>query len=430
MTGQLDSKAIFALVDCNNFYASCERVFQPKLEGKPVVVLSNNDGCVVARSNESKALGIKMGVPLFKIRDAIQANQIEVFSSNYTLYGDMSRRVMEILSTFTPDLEVYSIDECFLGLDGFRTRNLTAYSGEIRATIKRFVGLPVCIGIAPTKVLAKMANRIAKKNPAHDGVFNFFEHSDLDAILKDFPLEDIWGVGSRYVARLREFRIHTPLDLKRCHRGQIRKAFGVVMERIVLELNGFSCLTLETVPPARKNMACARGFGEELSRLEDLEGAVHSYSSLLGEKLRKAKQITGSLYVFLMTNPFSKKSSPFSMGKHGHLLEPTNDTSRIIEKGCELLRAIYRPGFAYKRVGIILMDLLPETHVQPDLFSAVDQKKRRAAMKAVDDLNKRFGKTTVQFGLPKSQGRWKQNRGRESARFTTLWKDLPVVLAN
>lgn len=395
-----------------------------------MVVLSNNDGCVVARSNESKALGIKMGSPFFKIREAIKANQIEVFSSNYTLYGDMSRRVMEILSAFTPDLEVYSIDECFLGLEGFRTRNLTHYSQEIRVRIKRLVGLPVCIGIAPTKVLAKMGNRIAKKNPSCDGVFNFFEHPDWDAILKDFPLEDIWGVGSRYVTRLRALGIQTSLDLKRSHRAQIRKAFGVVMERIVLELNGLSCLALETVPPAKKNMACARGFGEEMSRLEDLECAVHSYAALLCEKLRKSRQIAGSLYVFLMTNPFSKTASPFSIGRHGRLIEPTSDSSTMIEKACELLRAIYRPGLSYKRVGIILMDLQPEREMQPDLFSVGNQGKKRAVMKAVDDLNKRFGKTTIQFGLPKAPGPWKQNRGRESARFTTVWKDLPVVLAN
>lgn len=427
MSGPVTPKHIFALVDCNNFYASCERVFQPRLEGRPVLVLSNNDGCVVARSAEAKALGIKMGVPLFQIRSMVEAHKIEVFSSNYVLYGDMSRRVMEILSTFTPDFEIYSIDECFLGLDGFRNRNLTDYSAGIRATIQRLVGLPVCVGIAPTKVLAKMANRLGKKSPA--GVFNFLDHPDWDAVLKDFPLEDTWGIGARYHERLRGLGINTPLDLKRSHRTQIRKCFGVVMERIVLELNGMSCLSLETVPPPRKNMACARGFGQELSELSDLEGAVHSYASLLCEKLRKAKQIAGSLYLFLMTNPLSKKNAPFSAGKHVSLVEATNDASIVIDRCCEVLREIYRPGYAYKRVGILMMDLLSENARQPDLFSAGDCKKRRALMSAVDDLNKRFGKATVQFGLPRAPGPWKQSRGRETARFTTTWDDLPVVLA-
>jgi DNA polymerase V len=430
MITQANSKHIFALVDCNNFYASCERVFQPRLEGKPVLILSNNDGCVVARSNEAKALGIKMGVPLYQIRESFKDHNLEIFSSNYTLYGDMSRRVMEILATFTPDFEVYSIDECFLGFDDFRNRNLTEYSKGIRSTIQRYVHLPTCIGLGPTKVLAKMANRIAKKNPQFGGVFNFFDAKDWDSILKDFPLEDIWGVGSRYVERLSRFNIRTPLDLKRCHRGQIRKAFSVVMERIVLELNGMSCIPLETIPPARKNMACARGFGHELLKIEDLEGAVHSYASLLCEKLRRAKQIAGNVYLFLMTNPFSKNAPQFSRGINGRLFEPTNDTSIVIEHCCSLLRRIYRPGFAYKRVGIIMMDLMPERAMQPDLFSVQNHPKRQALISAVDVLNRRFGKCTVQFGLTKSKEVWKQRRERETPRYTTSWNDLPIVLAN
>ncbi len=429
MTDSSSSRHIIALVDCNNFYASCERVFQPRLNLKPVVVLSNNDGCVVARSNEAKALGIKMGVPFFEIRDLAEKKQVEVFSSNYTLYGDMSRRVMEILSSFTPDTEIYSIDECFLGLNGFRNRNLTDYSREIRSRVIRFTGIPVSIGIGPTKVLAKVANRIAKKQYPDIGIFNLFEQPDGDALLKDFPVEDIWGIGSRYGKRLSQLHIHTALELKRASRNHLRRVFGVVMERIVLELNGLSCMALETQPAPKKNMACARGFGRDLSLLEDLEGAVHAYSSVLCEKLRTSKQIAGSLYLFLMTNPFSRNAAPFSTGKFSKLIEPTNNTPCIIEKACELLREIYRPGLSYKRVGIILMDLLPDGEYQPDLFSAVNQKKRRAAMSAVDGLNKRFGKATVQFGLPKRQGAWKQNRSRESLRFTTIWKDLPVVLA-
>lgn len=430
MSSQLDTKHIFALVDCNNFYASCERVFQPRLEGKPVLVLSNNDGCVVARSNEAKALGIKMGVPFFKIKDMVKSNKIEVLSSNYTLYGDLSRRVMEILSTFTPDFEVYSIDECFLGLDGFRTRNLVSYSKEIRTTIQRYTGLPVCIGIAPTKVLAKMANRIAKKNPTYNGVFNFFDCPDWDTVLRDFPLEDLWGVSSRYVQRLNHLGIKTPLDLKRCHRGQIRKAFGVVMERIALELSGISCLTLETVPPTRKNMACARGFGQELTKLEDLQDALSSYCALVCEKLRKSKQLAQGVFVFLMTNPFGKKSVPFSAGKFSLLVEPANDPSLVMGKASELLKKVYRPNLSYKRVGIILMQLMPQKDYQPDLFSSVNYKKRTSLLKAVDTINGKFGKKAIQFGLPKAPGVWKQNRTRSSPNFTTMWTELPIVMAN
>ncbi|MBI4026583.1 MAG: DUF4113 domain-containing protein, partial [Verrucomicrobia bacterium] len=282
----------------------------------------------------------------------------------------------------------------------------------------------------PTKILAKMANRIAKRNRQHDGVFNLFEHGDRDAILREFPMEDVWGIAGRYKARLAALGIHTPLDLKNAPRGWIRKCFGVVMERIALELNGLSCMDLELVPQKRKNMACTRGFGQELTKKEDVAGALAAYVSTLAEKLRKHKLAAQGIHVFLMTNPFNPKRSPYFAAQSAGLEEPTHFTPALAQKADELLQEIFREGYRYKRVGVILLDLIEQGAVQAGLFSRVAAKKADSLMQAVDNLNRRYGRNTVRLGAVGTEMPWRQIADRKTVPFTTDQKFLPVALAD
>jgi len=292
---------IFALADCNNFYASCERVFDPKLEGRPIVVLSNNDGCVVARSDEAKALGIKLGTPEFEIRDLLTAHQVRIFSSNYVLYGDMSERVMETLQEFTPKIEVYSIDEAFLDFSGFAGRDLTEYARKIRTTVKQWTGLPVSLGVATTKTLAKVANRLAKKSPTADGVVNFLGVTDLDAILAGIDVADVWGIGRNYTKMLKANNIASALDLRNADDRWIRRRMGVVGLRTVLELRGTSCYPLEHNPPAKQSIGVSRSFGNPIQTLEEMKQAVAMHVARAGEKLREQKLAAQVMTVFMMT---------------------------------------------------------------------------------------------------------------------------------
>jgi DNA polymerase V len=297
---------IFALVDCNNFYASCERVFNPGLKGQPLVVLSNNDGCVVARSNEAKALGIGMGVPEFQIRPVLRAHQVQVFSSNYTLYGDMSQRVMETLEPFSPDLEIYSIDEAFLSLSGFASRNLTEYGRTIRNTVKRWTGIPVSVGIAETKTLAKIANRVAKRTPDIGGVFDLLACPDRDALLGRIAVEDVWGIGPNHARRLKQHGITTALQLRGADDQWIRKHLGIVGLRLVMELRGVSCLDLEQCPSPKQSLTCSRAFGTLISTLAEMEEAVSVYTSRVAEKLRRERLAATVLTVCLSTNEYKE----------------------------------------------------------------------------------------------------------------------------
>jgi len=338
-----------ALIDCNNFYASCERVFNPALEGRPLVVLSNNDGCVVARSQEVKDLGIKMGVPWFQIETLAKQHGIVAFSSNYALYADMSNRVMAILATFSPSQEVYSIDECFLDLAGFERRGFTRYGQEMRSAIKRWVGLPVCVGIAPTKTLAKLVNHVAKKRPQFEGVCNFNELSagEIDAIMGELPVGEVWGVGSRYAARLQQMGISTVLDLRRASPKAMRQQFSVVMERTVAELNGESCLALEEMAPAKKQIMSSRSFGRPVFTLDELAQSVASYMSRAAEKLRRQHSLAGAVQVYVRTNPFKEKEPQYSQGLILPLPDPTDDTRQLVSAALVVLRRLYQPGFSY-----------------------------------------------------------------------------------
>ena len=321
--------ALFALVDCNNFYASCERVFQPELRGKPVVVLSNNDGCVIARSNEAKALGIPMGEAWHLCRERGPTEGVIVRSSNYTLYGDMSARVMKILADFTPDLEVYSIDEAFLGMQGFEHR-LAQHAAELRRTVLQWTGIPVSVGIAPTKTLAKVANRFAKKDPALEGVCILTEAAAIDARLAGMEMTDLWGVARRLADRLAVLGIRTPLDLKRADPRLIRERFSVVLERTVHELRGVSCLALEDVTPDRKSIMASRSFGQPVYTRPEMEEAVSTYTARAAEKMRRQQLVTAQLVVFIHTNRFRPQDAPYNATQAVTLAVATADTGKLI----------------------------------------------------------------------------------------------------
>ena len=422
---------MFALVDCNNFYASCERVFQPRLEGKPIVVLSNNDGCIIARSNEAKALGIEMGAAYFKIEQDLKRMGVEVFSSNYALYGDLSRRVMQVLATFAPAIEVYSIDECFLDFTGMN-RDLTAYGLEIARTVRRFTGIPVSVGIAPTKTLAKIANRMAKKGKGAAGpVLEWSKLASPKETLAALPVEDVWGIASRSGAKLRALGIANALALAEADPRRIRKSFGVVMERTCRELSGVSCLPLELVPPLRKQIMVSRGFGERLSKLDDLRAAVTAFATRAGEKLRKQGLKTAAICVFIHTSQFDTNGQHYANSATAGLDRPTRDSCILVKCAVQGLERIYRKGFAYQRAGVMLLDLAPEGAEQGVLFTdmpAADGRSDRL-MDALDRINRAQGRGTVRYAGEGLGERWRMRQRLKSAGSSTSWAGVPAVRA-
>jgi DNA polymerase V len=412
-----------ALVDCNNFYASCERVFQPGLRGKPVVVLSNNDGCVIARSNEAKALGIAMGEAWHICRKRVDTEGVIVRSSNYTLYGDMSARVMRTVAGFTPDLEIYSIDEAFLGLGGFE-RRLEGHARELRCRVLQWTGIPVSVGIAPTKTLAKVANRRAKKDPAAGGVFLLMDDAAIDAELAAMELTDLWGVARRLAARLTALGITTPLALKRADPRFIRERFNVVLERLVLELRGVPCISLEEAPPARKSIMASRSFGRTVETREELEEAIVTHTSRAAEKLRAQGLAATRTVVFAHTNRFRPEDPQYDAVQPVTLPVATADTGKLIAAALRGLAALYRPGYRYKKAGIMLLELVPAAVAQGALFDAPDTARSKARMRAVDALNRRFGRDSVTFAAAGRRRRWQLRRDFISPRFTTNWDEL------
>lgn len=419
---------IFALVDCNNFYASCERVFNPMLEGQPIVVLSNNDGCVVARSNEAKALGIGMGVPEFQIRPMLRAHHVQVFSSNYTLYGDMSQRVMETLEQFCPDLEVYSIDEAFLSLVGFERRNLTDYGQQIRQTVKQWTGIPVSVGIAETKTLAKIANRIAKRTPDIGGVCDLLTCPDREALLSQVAVEDVWGIGPNHAHMLTHHGITTAFQLRRVDDQWIRKRMGIVGLRLVMELRGVSCLDLEQCPAPKQSLTCSRAFGTLISTLGEMEEAVSVYTSRVAEKLRRERLAATVLTVCLTTNEF-KEGPQYSNALTLNLSVVTDTTSDLIKSALQGIRAIYRDGYLYKKAGVMLTGLVPVSQTQADLFDDRDRRKSKRLMSALDAINDRWGADTLHYASSGISKPWKTQFHRRSPAYTTDWDALPVVNA-
>jgi len=412
-----------ALVDCNNFYASCERLFQPELRGHPVVVLSNNDGCVIARSHEAKALGIGMGDPWHLSKAKFAKHGVIVRSSNYTLYGDLSARVMTVLRNFTPNLEVYSIDEAFLSLAGFNDR-LDAHARLLRGTVLQWTGIPVSVGIAPTKTLAKVANRTAKKNPSSDGVCNILHPDDQCRALDALQLTDLWGVAGRMALRLQDLGITTPLQLREADPSMVRGRLGVVMERMALELRGIPCHGLIELNPVNKSILASRSFGRAVTERYELEQAVSSHVERAAEKLRRQNLCTSVLSVFVRTNPFKPQERQYSASHAVTLPVATADTSVLLEAAALAVNRLWRNGYRYKKAGVELFEICAADCVQRDLWTAPDPPRRKKLMASIDKLNAEHGRGTVRFAASGMAQEWKLRCEQRSQRFTTAWSEL------
>lgn len=419
-------QTVFALVDCNDFYVSCERVFNPGLRRRPVVVLSNNDGCVISRSSEAKAAGIRMGAPVFETRKLVEAHGVEVYSSNYSLYGDMSRRVMETLLEWTPEVEIYSIDEAFLTLPAGRTEDLAGLGQKMRKTVRKWTGIPTSIGIAPTKTLAKVAARLAKTSCKADGVVNLAGSPYLDAALARVPVAEVWGIGRNLSRRLKNEGITTALELRLADERLIRTRFGVTVARIVYELRGRPCLSSNLCPSPKRSITVSRSFGSTVDTLEDLREALAFYATRAAEKLRHEKLATRVLVVFLATNRFSD-APQHCASVVVNLPVPTALTPELIRHAHEAIERMYRPGFQYKKAGVMLLELVPETPVQSGLFDRIDRDRARRLMEAIDHINARMGAGTIRYaasGIHRERPRWQGRLGRRSPRYTTNWNDL------
>lgn len=420
---------MIGLVDCNNFYASCERVFNPKLEGKPIGILSNNDGCVIARSNELKPL-VPMGMPAFKILPAIR-KQVTLLSSNYELYGDMSRRVFNTVRDYTADVEPYSIDEAFITLDGLS--DVTTHCQHIRAVVKRDTGIPVSIGIASTRTLAKVANHIAKKQAAYQGVC-YLENDCalLIEALKQFPVGDVWGVGRRISEKLLALGIHTAWDLRQANTKHIRQQFSVVLERTVLELQGTSCIELDDLSTPKQNIMTSRSFGQLTGELFDLQEAIRVHASRGAEKLRHQHSVASAVLVFLKTNRFREDVVQYHPSIVVPLLSSTDDSRLIIQAAQKGLQAIYKKGGLFMKAGVMLLDLRTKhTDSQFDLFEDINNIERKQKsdklMQTLDAINQKMGKHTVQLGGVRKQAPWQIKRELLSPRYTTRWDELLAV---
>ena len=419
---------VFALVDCNNFYASCEKLFRPDLKDTPVVVLSNNDGCVVARSREAKLLGIKMGVPVFQIKAEMQRHGILAFSSNYALYADLSSRVMRTLEEMAPRVEVYSIDEAFLDLTGIESViSLVEFGQQVRERIGHWIGITVCVGIAPTKTLAKLANHAAKKYPATQGVVDLTNPDRQRRLLALVPVDDVWGVGKRLSKRLNALGITTALDLANASPRAIRDQFSVVLERTVRELNGESCIELEEIPPTKKQIVCSRSFGEKVTQFELLREAVCEYATRATEKLRKEQQQAKVLTVFIRTSPFKDNEPQYSNSASGELLIPSCDTRDFIELANHLLKRIWKDGFRYAKAGVMLSDFYDPGMFQPGLFDDISTRSNSQQLMSVLDTINQSGAGKVFFAGQGTKKDWSMKREHLSPAYTTRWDQLPRV---
>jgi DNA polymerase V len=424
------SQQQIALIDCNNFYVSCERVFNPALIGKPVIVLSNNDGCAVARSQEAKDLGIAMGVPVFKIDSKIKKHSIEVYSSNYVLYGDMSARVMAILSNFSPQVEIYSIDEAFVDLSWLSGEKLRKYALAIKATVMMWTGIPISIGIAPTKTLAKVCNRVAKQNLQHQGVFLYPQtESKREIILNAIAVEDIWGIGRAYSVWLRSNLINNALQLKNAPEWLIQPKMGIIGVRLVRELNNLSCLSLELQPKPKKATCVSRSFSHSVKTLSSIKEAIASHTTTAGAKLRKQKQSTTAVTIFILTSRF--KDNYYSNSITLPLPIATNRTPELINVALRGLELIYREGYEYKKAGVIMQGLQPENIQQENVFlQNYKPDKQQKLMETIDRLNSTMGKNTVFWGVSGINKSWAAKKENVSPRYTTCWSELPIVKAS
>lgn len=420
---------MIALVDCNNFYASVERLFNPALKQRPVVVLSNNDGCAIARSEEAKALGVEMGTPAFKIADVLHDKNVSVFSSNYTLYGSMSERVMKILRSFVPVVDVYSIDEAFLDLEGLAGTDLFELAIKIRETIMSHTGLPISIGIAPTKTLAKMANRFAKKNKKETGIHVATSPERIAEMLARTDIGDTWGIGPQYRKLLIEHHVKTAADFTKLPEDWVRREMSVVGLRSLYELRGTRSVNWEALPAAKKNICTARSFGKLLTSIKDISQAIASHAASCAAKLRKELRCTKKVHVFLETNPYRSGDNQYIASITLPLPVATNSSNEIIKYAIRALNMIFRPGFNYLKAGVMLLDFVPETQVQLGLFDQRDRPKDQRLMQAIDKSNKTFGKDMIRYGTHGYGKKWKLRAEKLSPCYTTRLSDIMNVKA-
>ncbi|MDC1067743.1 Y-family DNA polymerase [Candidatus Kapabacteria bacterium] len=418
-----------AIVDCNSFYASCEKVFRPDLADKPVVVLSNNDGVVIAASPEAKALGLN-GKPYFKVKDQIKKNNVAVFSSNYALYGDMSQRVMETLEMFCPEIEVYSIDEAFLFFDIFHIKNITDYCIKIRETVKKWTGMPVTIGVAKTKTLAKLANRFAKKNEKYSGVLNLCDFKDINKFLELTPIGDVWGVGGKYKKMLNTFGVESALDFISTDSKWVRKKMTVVGERTWRELNGQECIAQEEQAPPKKVIISSRSFGKMTDSKAEVKEAVAFFASRAAVKIREQGSAVKVMSVYLRTNKFKTELAQYHNGVQINLPIPSSITSEIVKYALKGFEQIFRKGYLYQKVGVMLAELVPEDTAQYGLFESKSRLKGKLATDTLDSINKKFGSNTISIASTGNVRKWSMKREFLSPKYSTYWEEIPIVHAN
>ena len=416
---------MFALVDCNSCFASCEQIYRPDLRNKPVIVLSNNDGCIIARSKEAKLIGIPDLDPYFKWQGFLKKHHVTVFSANFRLYGDVSWRVMETLRQFSPDIEIYSIDEMFLSLKNVQINDLSQYGEHIKDTVWQEIKMPVAVGIAPTKTLAKLANHAAKKIKTNN-IAVLDTPQKWQWLQAKLPVNKVWGIGSRLSKRLAAHHIHTILDLANAHPKMIRKITNINVEKTILELNGISCIPLEEHPPAKKEIFVTRSFGEKTTSLTHLENHISRYASAAAEKLRLQNHLSSLITVFVHTSSFNKHYYAKSISVQ--LPYPTNDTPTIIQHARYAMQHIYKPGYLYAKCGIGLLDLRDRRFHQHDLFTQGQSSKSNKAMRIIDMINQRYGRDTIVFSSEGIQGKWTMNQHFLSPSYTTKWTDIPNVV--
>ena len=415
---------VIALVDCDNFFASCERIFQPKLQHRPVVVLSNNDGCVIARSNEAKALGIKMGAPAFKNETFFARHGVHVFSSNFALYGDMSKRVMETIRTEADSIEVYSIDEAFLMFEG---PSALERARLLRKKVFSQTGIPVSIGLASTKTLAKIATRIAKKMPEMNGVFQLQSELDISRALQRCPVKKIWGIGTRSALKLQSYGISNALQLSQADTSWVRKNLSITGVRLQSELLGISCSPVGFASSRKKNIRTSRSFGADVNTWSSLKESVTAFASSCATKLRSEKSCCASVTVFVSTNPFKHDILQYQNSRTIKLDVPSNDSMEIVSVANDALKYIYRDGHAYKKAGVIVGDIADASQVQLGLFDTIDRSKRRAVMKSVDMINSRLGRDKVRLAAQGFDRKWRLKQERLSPCYTTRFTDMLTV---
>ena len=416
---------MYALADCNNFFASCERVFRPELNGKPVIVLSNNDGCAVARSNEAKALGIKMGAPFFKIKDIVERNHVAVFSSNYALYGDMSRRVQEVLRDFAPAVEQYSIDEAFLDLNGLEGIDFDAYAKAISRACWKYTAIPVSVGIAPTKTLAKIASKLCKQYPKLQGGCYMWRPQDIEKVLRKYPVADVWGIGRRSVPKLSDMGIRTAWDYTQLPQTTVRKLFALPGFRTWQELRGVPCVEFEDMIEPRQTICVSRSFAHEITDPADLAAQVANFAESAVSKLREQGSLALELAVFALTNRFKTEAPQTTAGHYVTLPDATDDHRTLVLAAVDGCRRLYKPGFGYKKAGVVITRLVQADGYTRSLFQDETAVRREASLSgAIDRINRSFGPGAILLGV-QGDGKVKNAREHQSPHYTTLWTDLP-----